>query len=1543
MQVNRHFTRAGLGPYADITFVPKDSRIVKLDGTVVFEAKSVMVPDSWDQVATDILAQKYFRRRGCNHTHVDSLYNSPYASAFHADGPHLSQPETAGAETDLREAIHRIVGCWTYWGERYGYLKGLDAQAFYDELSYMMARQMFAPNSPQWFNTGLHYAYGITGEAQGHFYFDPLDRDGKLKQSKNAYEHPQTSACQPYNAMISTPYGPTKIGDVVKFGMVGLEVFDKNNTTKVKAVKNNGVKPVLRVITKSGHTLDATADHQILVTNHRHVSSVPFWTTVGELRPGQNLVYRSNTSIKDVEVSEEAVAEAFLAGWLQGDGHVGIVALSRGTSMVIEAMTADADEHKAVMHALALVFPNATPNIIEVETASAEINLKRVRFYGKEQCAPFVDKYNLLERREAMHVPMAVIDGGKKTVVAYLRALFQADGYVSSRVSDDINTHLVALDTISQKLMEEVHVLLSNLGIFSRIKVKKEPREDRQDHHSINIQVKSERQKFHDMIGFVSSRKQEKLLATLAPEVPGRSVEDEKALQIERIEHLGEQEVYDIQTESENYLCGNIVVHNCFIQSIQDDLVGPGGIMDLWVREARLFKYGSGSGTNFSNIRGKNEKLSGGGVSSGLMSFLKVGDAAGGAIKSGGTSRRAAKMVILNADHPDIEEFVQWKVVEEHKVAMLATGSQIMAETWEAMVAAFLAHQGDDHRKLPGTNISKYPHDLSGDPSHNKELAKVLRQAMKQHVPGPFLDQCLKRLEQNDLDLDIASYDVNWEAEGYNTVSSMNANNSVRVTDEFMQAVEEDLDWHLTARKTGEVVKTIKARDLWKKIVHAAWMCADPGLQFHDTYNNWHTGLGTGPINATNPCSEYAYLDDTACNLASLRLTAFLLPDGGFDFIGFEHACRLVTLALEITVAMSQYPYKDMAQNSNDHRTLGLGYADLGALLMNLGVAYDSDEGRLVGAGMASLMTATAYNTSADIAQELGAYPAFKVNQQHMTTVLHNHAVATGVPGMNEFLGLNPAITTFKLPYEIHSASSRSFASLVNLMLTRSATMWKDTCGKAEMYGVRNAQVTVLAPTGTIGLVMGCDTTGVEPDFALVKFKKLAGGGYFKIVNGGVEQALRNLGYDEAQIENIKHYATGVPVSEKLLGSDQFAKLWLAFGDTTIDDWNAKLPGAFDPAHVLPVEKIAGVLGADYTAKLMLALGGAGTVEGAPGLKPEHLSIFDCANKCGKTGTRFIAPDGHLMMMAAIQPFISGSISKTVNLPATATLQDVANTYMNAWKTGVKSIALYRDGSKMSQALATNMDLLHGVDLLLDDEAPVQAKVEAVAQALVKKATRHKLPGRRTGYTQAARIGETKIYLRTGEYEDGTLGEIFLDTHKEGTAMRALLNSFAICISIGLQHGIPLEEYCDAYLFTKFEPHGGVQGHDAIKRCTSILDYIFRDLAISYLGRHELAHIDPADLINESGPSKPMGRSMSRGMTFGIVVEDEPAGVDIEAPISIMPPVPPPAYDPKPDPKAQAKLFGFTGDVCPSCGHFTMVRNGTCLKCNTCGSTTGCS
>lgn len=1137
MKITRHFTRAGHNALEHIEFVPRVSRIAKLDGTVVFEAKDVMVPSSWSQVAVDILAQKYFRRRGVNGTEE--------------------------GEKDSRQVFHRLAGCWQHWGEKYGYFDSPeDSQCFYDELRFMLARQMCAPNSPQWFNTGLHHAYQIEGGAQGHYYMDP--ESGELRKSTSAYERPQP--------------------------------------------------------------------------------------------------------------------------------------------------------------------------------------------------------------------------------------------------------------------------------------------------------------------------------------------------------------------------------HACFIQGVTDDLVNPGGIMDLLMREARIFKYGSGTGSNYSKIRGLDEPLSGGGKSSGLMSFLAVGDRAAGAIKSGGTTRRAAKMVSLDLDHPDIETFVDWKAAEEHKVAMLAAGSVLIAKHWNAFCEA-VEESGD------------------ANPKTNEKLRKALAKAKKECVPAPFLAQSISRLEQGDFNRNIKTFDTTWDGDGYATVSGQNSNNSVRVPDSFMRILEEDGDWDLKRRVDGKATKTLKARNLWARINHAAWACADPGVQFDTTINDWHTCPESGRINASNPCSEYMFLDDTACNLASLNLCAFLTPDGGFDLIGYRHAIRLWTIVLEISVLMAQFPSPEIAQKSYEFRTLGLGFANLGAMLMRLGIPYDSELGSQWCAALSAILTGDAYAASAEMAAELSPFPGYEKNREHMLRVIRNHRRAAHNAGPEEYENL--AI----LPKGLHGEG------LPKSLLDAARSSWDHALEMGEKHGYRNAQVSVLAPTGTIGLLMDCDTTGIEPDFALVKFKKLAGGGYFKLVNGAIPEALMRLGYDPAQIQDIERHVVGwTEITNETPGITR-DRLLQHFTEEEIRDWESSLPAAFDPSFVLPVEKLKAAFGNANTETFMEAMTGTMTVEGAPHLKEEHIPIFDCANKCGRKGKRFILPLGHIRMMSAAQPFISGAISKTINLPAEYTVAQVGQIYEESWKCMIKAVALYRDGSKMSQPLATNLDLLEGLDTLMDEEAPVMEKVKVAAQAMTQQVVRtyrRKLPNRRGGYTQSSSVGGTKLYVRTGEYEDGTLGEIFLDIHKEGAAFRAVLNCFAIAVSMGLQYGVPLEEYCEQFLFTRFEPNGMVQGSDTVKFSTSIIDFVFRELAISYLGRFDLAQVEPQQLIQLTGSGL---KPESQGQTLNAGNGETPLFPDTSdfnipqsatgAPVHAAAHASTPAHThtltgahaaaAKPSAYKTAREKGYTGDPCPECGHLTLVRNGACLKCQTCGATTGCS
>ncbi len=1208
MKIERKYTIKGMSPYANIAFRKVSSEIKNPDGSVVFSLKNFDVPDNFSQVAADIIAQKYFRKAGipARLTPIVEDGIPVWLSRHIIDHDALeemNEDERYGTETSARQVFDRLAGTWTYWGQKANYFSSEeDARCFYDELRFMLANQMVAPNSPQWFNTGLHWAYGIDGASQGHYYVDY--ESGELTRSKTSYEHPQP--------------------------------------------------------------------------------------------------------------------------------------------------------------------------------------------------------------------------------------------------------------------------------------------------------------------------------------------------------------------------------HACFIQSVSDDLVNEGGIMDLWVREARLFKYGSGTGSNFSYIRGAGEKLSGGGQSSGLMSFLKIGDRAAGAIKSGGTTRRAAKMVVIDIDHPDIEDYIGWKVKEEEKVAAIVTGSKIVAKHLTAIMKACVNCEGPD--------------DSCFDAKKNPALKREIKAARLSLVPDNYIGRVVQFARQGFKDIEFDTYDTDWDSEAYRTVAGQNSNNSIRVTDEFLQAVENNADWALKARRDGAVLKNIKAKDLWDKVGYAAWACADPGIQYHTTINDWHTCSAAGEIRASNPCSEYMFLDDTACNLASINLLKFRNEDGSFKIDEFKHAVRLWTIVLEISVTMAQFPSKEIAQLSYDYRTLGLGFANIGGLLMCNSLPYDSDEGRALCGAITAIMTGTSYATSAEMASELGAFNEFEANREPMLRVIRNHrnAAYSNVGGYEE-LSINP------VPLDANNCP--------NELVNAARDAWDLAYELGAKFGFRNAQTTVIAPTGTIGLVMDCETTGIEPDFALVKFKKLAGGGYFKIINNAVPETLENLGYPSAEIEAIIKYAVGHGTLKGEAVINHTTLQEKGFGDVQIKLLEDALESAFELKFVFNkytfgedfCKQKLGFSDAelnDFSFDMLRALGfnkreindanlyvcGAMTVEDAPYLKDEHLPIFDCANPCGRIGKRSLSISSHILMMAAAQPFLSGAISKTVNMTNDATIEDCKQAYMLSWKLGLKANALYRDGSKLSQPLMSQV--LGNLD---DEEEDFEDKTQAakigmVTERIVERIIeveaqrkREKLPNRRKGYTQKASVGGHKVYLRTGEYDDGRIGEIFIDMHKEGAAFRSLMNNFAIAISLGMQYGVPLEEFVDAFTFTRFEPAGLVQGNETIKNATSILDYIFRELAVSYLGRHDLAHIEPNSIgYDELGGGEDegkepkhfkAGRVVSRGFARQKVdpslVVLSSANINLQNNNGATAKIVEPEIENQLEatlPKNNtdelrdiARVKGYEGDPCGECGNFTMVRNGTCLKCETCGSTNGCS
>ena len=1162
MKISRRFTTKGRNVYDMFEYTMRSSVLRNPDGSKVFEMNDVEVPKEWSQVAADILAQKYFRKTGVPQR--DEKGNVMLDEK--------GQPVT-GSEHSVKQVVHRLVGCWKEWGEKHGYFDTKeDAQAFYDEVAYMLVGQMGAPNSPQWFNTGLKYVYGIEGPAQGHFYVD--SKSGETKESKDAYSRPQA--------------------------------------------------------------------------------------------------------------------------------------------------------------------------------------------------------------------------------------------------------------------------------------------------------------------------------------------------------------------------------HACFIQSVKDDLVNDGGIFDLAVREARVFKFGSGSGTNFSNLRSSGEKLSGGGSSSGLMSFLKIFDSAAGAIKSGGTTRRAAKMVIVDIDHPDVEKFIEWKAREEDKVASLVSGSRVCSRFLKAIVDEAVDNGSDRHQ--------------------NEKLNILIKNAVGRGVPMNYIVRVLSLVDQGFTSLDFDEYNTHYESEAYQTVSGQNSNNTVRVTNAFMKAVENDELWELKERTTGRHARSVRARDLWDKIVMSAWKCADPGLQFDTTINDWHTCSKSGRINASNPCSEYMFLDDSACNLASLNLGRFLdEKQGTIKVDDLLHAARLWTVVLEISVLMAHFPSREIARLSYEFRTLGLGFANLGTILMIMGIPYDSPKALAIAGAISALITGESYKASAELAKDLGPFTRYEENAGEMLRVIKNHRRAAHNMSEDDYEGLTVR------PRGIDSEYCPTY------LFEAAGKVWDEALDMGEKHGYRNAQVSVIAPTGTIGLVMDCDTTGVEPEFAIVKFKKLAGGGYFKIVNQSVHKALERLGYSPKQIEDIEKYCKG---HGTLSGCPTINRQWLknkGFTEDKVEAVEAQLENVFDIRFAFNKwilgEDFCEALGfteeqlKDQNFNMLEALGaapddyeaandyvcGTMTVEGAPHLKLEHLPVFDCAGKCGSKGLRYINHMAHVRMMSAVQPFISGAISKTVNMPATATNQEIAEVYFSAWQHMIKAITIYRDGSKLSQPLnISSYDDLDEVIMLgteedLDETKGPKELQERIVERIYHRSERRILPKRRKGYIREAYVGAHKVFLRTGEYEDGSLGEIFIDMYKEGASFKGLLNCFAVLASKALQYGMPLEELVDSFTFTRFEPAGMVQGHNVIKNATSILDYVFRSIGYDYLGRKDFIHVKAVDEISSEDDESEGEDGLSNGTAArGSGVSEVPAaaGQHRKAPKSLAEKEQPGVVDTQ---IIQAKVQGYSGEQCENCGSMRVRQNGTCKVCEDCGMTTGCS
>jgi ribonucleoside-diphosphate reductase alpha chain len=1301
LTVERLFTSPETHPFETVDWELRDARIGHGE-RVAFEQADVEFPKSWSQNATNIVAQKYFRGQ-------------------------LGHP---ARERSVKQMIGRVAGTIAGWGrERAYFASEEDAEAFEAELTHILLHQLAAFNSPVWFNVGFE-------------------------------ESPQCSACQPYHKLVSTPHGMVPIGELVEGDQVGREVYDAHGVTHILATKANGRKRVLRARLRNGGFVEATPDHVVKAVAERRTQ--PAWLRMDQLEVGMRMhLYPHRAKVSDpirvavgtcskeeslledlAEVDRVAVSEAALAGWLQADGFVGQYS-GTNRSLTIEFQVATEEEYEWVMGHLDVAFPHVHRKVREADTQ--HIRVQRIRLYG-EVLREFVESWSLLARGTEIRVPAQLFTASHDEIVAYLRSIFQADGYVTVRRRDGLENARIGFAVIGEQWTEDVQLLLGTLGIYSRRTRKVKSRDDRHDMHELSISIGSERARFSEMIGFISKEKSDKLLDSLNLRNPKRCP-DLREEEIVSIEDLGEMEVYDIQTESGEYLSNNIAVHNCFILSVEDTMES---ILDWNTKEGNIFRGGSGSGINLSNIRGSMEPLAKGGTASGPVSFMRGADSWAGTIKSGGKTRRAAKMVVLDVDHPDIREFIWCKAKEEDK-------------------------------------------------------AEALRDA---------------------------GFDMSIDGDGFKSIQYQNANNSVRVTDEFMHAVEEDGEWHLTARSTGKPVgEPIRARELMREISEAAWRCADPGVQYDTTINQWHTSPKSGRINASNPCSEYMHVDDSACNLASLNLMKFRRPDGTFDVRAFEHTVDVVLLAQEIVVGPSSYPTEQIGVNARAFRQLGLGYANLGAYLMSNGMPYDSDEGRGTAAAITALMTGRAYRESARVAAALGPYEHYRENREEHNNVMRMHRDSShAIPD-------SACVDT-----ELLDAAKRS---------------WEEAVELGERFGYRNAQATVLAPTGTISFLMDCDTTGVEPDFSLVKFKELVGGGQMTIVNRTVPLALQTLGYSEQQIEQIE-------------------------------------------AHL-----------AEH-----------GTIIGAPGLQAEHLPVFDVA-----VGERAISHMGHIKMMGAVQPFISGAISKTVNLPQSATVEDIADAYTQAWRLGVKALAIYRDGSKTAQALRTDAQ----------KDAPAPADVDAIVDAAVTKALaeagprRKRMPRERQSITHKFSIGGHEGYITAGMYEDGTVGEIFLtDIGKEGSTIKGMMNSFATAISIALQYGVPLETLVEKFSYMRFEPEG-ITGNPEIPFAKSMPDYILRWVASRFLdtdAQEELGILTPG--VRARKLAEEAAQSVVSSDTAGPEASAGAEAVPAAAALTDSPPVVP------------ARMQGLDlGPACSQCGGM-MQRTGSCYTCSSCGNNTGC-
>jgi len=1585
MKITRKFTKAGQSPFASIKFGKRSSAIRNTDGSKVFEMNDIDIPEHWSQMATDIIAQKYFRKGGVPGFADGKLATTRLAEKGVPEWLQRSVPaEGADAnhgERDSKQVFSRLAGCWTYWGFKYGYFDTeKDARAFYDELCYMLAKQMAAPNSPQWFNTGLNWAYGITGPAQGHYYVDPDTQ--QLKRSEDAYTHPQPHACfiQSVGDDLVNEGGIMDLwvreARIFKYGSGTGSNFSKlrgENEPLSGGGKSSGLMSFLKIgdraagAIKSGGTTRRAAKMVILDADHPDIETFVDWKVIEEQKVAA-LVTGSKLNNKHLNAIMKATSEA--ESGVAGDDRFDRKknkALAKAITAARGSLIAENYIQRVIQFAqqgfTSIHFPeyNTDWNSEAYATVSGQNSNNTVRVTNAFMNAVAKDKdWGLVWRTE---IEKATEQGrapkAKRTLKA--RELWDKISEAAWQSADPgIQYHTTINEWHTSPADGEIRG--SNPCVTGDTRVATANGMVRIDALLDQpMQVIGADGQLHDTLAAYSTgtkpvyrlrtRSGYELKLTADHRVLTANRGDVPAHELRKDDHIvlgrpqfGGQTLDERMAEYVGLLLGEheaaMAIPALQAMGVAEPLSTSSRVVVDAAKHFAVLDEGS-AGKQFTDAAFGLDQAS-------MASMLR------GLYTADGTV----------ANYGDKSQYV----------ALDSTSVTLLQQVQMMLLSFGIKSKLYRNRRVAGELTTLMPDGKGGlreyavQQIHSLRVSRSSRKRFEQHIGfiagSPKVEQ-LAELNRN-----------------VDTVAD-----------------------HMTDRVVSlDYIDVQPVYDLTEPATHHF---VANGMVVHN-------------------CSEYMFLDDTACNLASLNLLKFYdETKSKFDVEAYRHATRLWTTVLEISVLMAQFPSQKVAELSYEFRTLGLGYANLGTLLMVMGIPYDSDEGRAIAGALTAMLHCGAYATSAEMAKQLGPFNGYERNKPHMLRVMRNHRRAAYDAPKADYEGLSITplgINAEHCPPDLLKAAREDADRMLAL---------------GEKHGYRNAQVTVLAPTGTIGLVMDCDTTGIEPDFALVKFKKLAGGGYFKIVNQSVPPALRKMGYSEAQSEAIVRYAVGTGTLAGCKDINPASLKAKGFTDEVLAKIEAALPTAFEIPFVFNKWTVGedfskDVLGFteeqlnDFSFSMLQELGfskaqisaandyvcGTMTLEGAPHLREEHYAVFDCANKCGKYGTRYIKAEGHILMMGVAQPFLSGAISKTINLPNEATVEDVSKAYELSWKVGTKANALYRDGSKLSQPLNTASDETGEVAEETTDDgrlttvgsdvgrpsSVVNTMQQQVVERMVEKvvvrylAKQRRLPNRRGGYTQKAKIGGQSVFLRTGEYADGTLGEIFIDMHKEGAGIRSLLNCFAIAVSVGLQYGVPLEEFVDSFTFTKFEPAGMVSGNDHIRMASSIIDYIFRELAITYLGRADLAHemsrnsssavaepdYDDEEVVSESEvsaaqlrlparefndvtsmPEQPVAQngSQSNGTEFTIPLtkihtngngngqvnsngHSHGAESTSTRPVSNKVGVLQVSQSEK---AREAKLKGYEGDPCPECGAWTLVRNGTCLKCNTCGSTTGCS